>query len=270
MDQSDLRAFEDEVRALVPGFRVAYKDETGWMKALAAVVKPFNPDFLTRYTTTVGKTVYFPSRQVYEASPKGSITVLAHELVHLLDDQAHPWLFRLSYLFPQALAPLAFVAYLAMAGKQGWPLGVVLGGALAGLLAASWVGSPLAAVVFLTGGVGGLIASIAVNGWVALLLLLGLALLGPWPAPGRVHWEKRGYAMNLAMAVWSLGTAPRVYRDGLVYYFVGPPYYYMAWRKAAMDAWAQGVAASVQAGTWTEQPYLRVREFLAQRGKLHG
>lgn len=270
MNLDTLHAFEANVASAVPGFRVAYKDKTWWMAWLGFLVRPFNPDFLSRYTTTLGTTVYFPDQETYEANPKSSFTILAHEMVHLLDGQAHPWTFKLSYLFPQVLSVPALVAYVALRGLSAWPLGLFLLALVVAGAVGKWRPGPLSAGVAITGAVGALVAALVTQGLAAWPLVLALLCLAPWPAPWRVQWERRGYAMNLCVTHWSLGFLPQVYLDGVGYYFYGPPYYFMSWDKKGTSSWSTGVASSLRAGTWDEAPYLRVRTFLIERGEIGG
>jgi len=67
------------------------------MRALAVVVRPFMPGFLTRVTTVVGDTIYTPGAP--ESLPPGLLArIVAHELVHQLDQARYGPLFYLSYL----------------------------------------------------------------------------------------------------------------------------------------------------------------------------
>ena len=96
--------FEAELKRLTP-YRIRFKDEAWEMQALYLFVFWFCPDFLTRFTTVIGRTIYFPNRQYLERYPQVATRTLAHEAVHLLDQQR--WgkgLFILSYLFPQILS----------------------------------------------------------------------------------------------------------------------------------------------------------------------
>ena len=92
------------------GVEIKFKDESRFMKALGYLLF-FNPKFMTRFVTVIGKTVYFPSRQRVEQDPDSAARVLCHELVHLTDARRVGALsFSLSYLFPQCLALLALSA----------------------------------------------------------------------------------------------------------------------------------------------------------------
>ena len=92
------------------GVEIKFKDESRFMKALGYLLF-FNPKFMTRFVTVIGKTVYFPSQQRVDQDPDSAAQVLCHELVHLADaNRVGALNFSLSYLFPQCLALLALSA----------------------------------------------------------------------------------------------------------------------------------------------------------------
>jgi hypothetical protein len=97
---------------LMYGAKVRFKDESRWMRFLGALLF-FNRDFMTGYTTTLFRTVWFPSRADIVGSPEWAFQTLAHELVHV-DRCGGKWLrwvwFSLKYLFPQCLALLSLGA----------------------------------------------------------------------------------------------------------------------------------------------------------------
>lgn len=100
------------------GIKIKFKNESRFMKVLGVLLF-FNPKFMTRFITVIGKTVYFPSRHRLEKNPDGAAQVLCHELVHITDEQqVGSLLFRLSYLFPQCFALLALLTIVA----GPWPL----------------------------------------------------------------------------------------------------------------------------------------------------
>lgn len=118
-----LRDFEAAIRQLVPNFEVRFKDESKWQKVLGVLAWVFNREYMTRYTTTFYPLVWFPSKAFYEERPSPSLRILAHELVHLLDTKKHPVWMRVSYIFPQVLALLAFIAIIPVAILWGlWGL----------------------------------------------------------------------------------------------------------------------------------------------------
>lgn len=93
------------------GLEVKFKDESVFMKSLGVVLF-FNPRFMTRYSTTVGNVVYFPSRSWLNDNKNSAARVLAHELVHISDaTDAGSVLFSYAYLTPQVFALLSLLAF---------------------------------------------------------------------------------------------------------------------------------------------------------------
>lgn len=88
-----------------PGFKISYKTDSSLMNFLGKILF-FNPEFMTRYTTVLGKTIYFPNLTSIEENPKGKLVTVAHEYQHVKDssDLSFP-VFALAYLSPQILAP---------------------------------------------------------------------------------------------------------------------------------------------------------------------
>ena len=97
---------------LAPDTKIKYKDEVWWWAIL--------PENRRQSTTTLGKTIYFPSR-----SQEGWI-ILAHEGVHEVNFIRSPFQFFCDYLFPQWLAiiPLALSIATFLCGL--WPVGIAL------------------------------------------------------------------------------------------------------------------------------------------------
>lgn len=86
---------------------ISYKNESSFMKILSYILF-FNKGFLTDYTTTIGHTIYFSSREHVEADPMGAMCIAAHEYRHIRDSgRMGSILYALAYLFPQILALLA-------------------------------------------------------------------------------------------------------------------------------------------------------------------
>lgn len=270
MDLTTLRSFEDEVRKLVPGFRVAFKDKTPGQKTLAFFLRPFNPFYMTKFVSTFHPVVYFPSQLSYEAAPRSSFTVLAHELVHLLDTQSHPLWFRLSYLLPQVFAIVPLAVYVALTGWRAYPLAVLLGALVLGCaLAQKSMGAFWASLA--VGVAGACTLAVLLNGWLSIPLFVGLALLAPWPAPGRVHWELRGYGMNLAITMWMYGIAPNMLRAMIVRPFIRSDYYFMSWSRARIEAAFDRTAAAVLSQEiLKDEAFRMVHDFLLKNGQIHG
>lgn len=76
----------------------------------------FNRSFMSRYYTTIGRTLYTPDHCFDYDSPY-SIDIVAHEAVHVAMSKKYPILFGLIYLFPQCLALLALLAFLPFQGS---------------------------------------------------------------------------------------------------------------------------------------------------------
>lgn len=90
------------------GARVAFKDESLLIRLIGALLF-FNRSFMTDFTTTIGRTIYLPTRACSEVDGAWW-EVLAHEGVHVHDYCRAPVRFVLGYLFPQCLAALALLA----------------------------------------------------------------------------------------------------------------------------------------------------------------
>lgn len=266
LDLQLLRSFEDTVRKQVPGFKLGYKDESPLQKAIGFLF-PFNPGYMTSFITTFYPTVYFPSKNSYENSPRSSLSVLAHEMVHLVDTIAHPIWFRLSYALPQILALVGFVVFGVLAHAHVWILGVVFGAyVLACALAKKSI--PLFYVVSIGGVVAASVLAVFLTHWCAVALFAGFVCVGPWPSASRVKWELRGYAMNLAITQWTIGEVPQDYRQSILRYFTGPAYFFMSWRPSDTAAKIDAICDHAKYGQLLEHPYDVVYDFLNNQGLL--
>ena len=268
MSLDDLRAFEAVVLLQYPELRIEFKTQSLTQKVLGYLMYPFNPLYMTRYTSTFAPVVYFPSREFYEGNPKSSFTVLAHEFVHLQDTKKQPLWFRFSYVFPQIFAPLAFAVYVVLARTHSWPLAVLFAGALLSTLIARV--SMAAFFVALIGTLlGALFLAVVFSGWATAALVLGLVLLAPWPAPGRVHWERRGYAMSLGIYRWTFGNVPQILRESVARSFTGSFYYFMSWQKDGTITWVNDTVDRASSGALAkEAPYGVVFDFLHSRNMV--
>lgn len=105
------------------GTKVRFRDKhkTWWMYILAVLVFPFNQTFMSGYITTIGSAVYFPKG--YWDSPDrtwwGSLDTVFHECVHAHDLHKSPFVFIISYGFPQLLS-LVFLPIAIVAGFPWW------------------------------------------------------------------------------------------------------------------------------------------------------
>ena len=86
-----------------PKLNIKYKDESSFMKLLGFLLF-FNKNFMTLYTTTIGSTIYFPSKKFVKENSLSSSLILLHELIHIYDANRYTsFIFSLLYLSPQIL-----------------------------------------------------------------------------------------------------------------------------------------------------------------------
>jgi hypothetical protein len=99
---------------------IGFKNESRMMRTIGRLMF-FNPTFMTTFTTTIGETVYYPSREYVERNYFNAWNILAHEVVHISDyrESKPKWLWMLKYGFPQILAVFALLAPILW---SWWPL----------------------------------------------------------------------------------------------------------------------------------------------------
>lgn len=91
-------------RRFRPGLRLVHKADSPLMRAAALALRPLVPDFQDRFTTVIGDTVYLP-RPPEEMAREPLAAILAHELVHQLDQAEHGWRFYAGYaVWPMPVA----------------------------------------------------------------------------------------------------------------------------------------------------------------------
>lgn len=204
------------------------------MRFLAVLVYPFNPGFMTKYTTTLGNSVYFPSEEEVEQHPMRYAKVLAHEWVHIHDCRRHPLLFRLGYLSPQ----IGFLVALGVCAALGaWQPVAALVAAVVGSYSSLFLamklsrsrgfrlavfGIVLAASVISCG-----IFAVWACGWLSAIFFAGFGFLLPWRSAWRSYWEQRGYGMNIALNYWRYGSVQDRTLDKLSRAFTTMAYYRM-------------------------------------------
>lgn len=103
-------AYLEEAKQMDPSIRLLAKEDSMLMKVVGFIVKPFNPSFNTRYTTTIGSTIWMPSEIATILPEEAYLEVVVHEVQHILDHKRHGMLFKVGYLFPQVLALLSLLA----------------------------------------------------------------------------------------------------------------------------------------------------------------
>jgi hypothetical protein len=261
MDAETLALFEAVLRQDTPDFQVKFKDESWTHKVIALLLSPFNPLYLTEAITTFGSTVYFPSRAFYLEVPGASLNTLAHEFVHISDSKKDPF-FKLKYLFPQVLVVIPMVLYGALSGRHVWLLGIPVMSYVLGALACRK--SQAAFFGLMTFG----ILMFGVLGWVftgwKILLMLGLVLAGPWPAPWRREYEIRGYGMNVAVLQWRNGEVSKAFMNFCIREFTGPDYFYMCRDAVYLERILEATRQQAQSGDLQKvPPYGLVYDFLA-------
>jgi len=92
-----------------PTVKIKYKDESLFMKILGKLLF-FVPTFMTNYTTTIGKTIYFPDKKYVDADYYRALTVITHEFIHVWDEDSKKSLFNLSFLSPQIFAVFSLLS----------------------------------------------------------------------------------------------------------------------------------------------------------------
>ena len=266
MDLATLKRFEQHLQAAYPDFRVDFKDQS-WSQKVIGFLMTFNPGYMTDFITTIGSTVYFPTRAFYEVDPASSLATLAHESVHIYDSKRTLW-FKLSYLFPQILAVIPVLLFVAFTGLNSWVLAILLVGYVTAC--ASYKISKLVFGMVLGAS---LMAFLSLGcyytGW-HMLILLGLAMLAPWPAPWRVKWELRGYGMTMAMLQWMWRSAVDN-RSATVTNFVNSSYFFMSWSRASVEKNLEATRQQAEMGALQRiEPYATVYAFLESNRLLYG
>ena len=144
------------------GVAFRYKDESLFMKLLGKLLF-FNKAFMTRFTTTIGSTIYFPSRQWHaEKDAATLVSIVAHEVTHVMDNRRMGTVkYVYSYLSPQLNALGALIALASIWAGAWWLLGLgflafaapwgskgrtdlEMRGYATSMAVAAWVGSPYA------------------------------------------------------------------------------------------------------------------------------
>lgn len=268
MDVALVDQFQAYLSEKIPGVKVAFKDETASQRFLGMLLRPFNPMYATDYVTTMGTTIYFPTRDYYKKDPLESFVVIAHEFVHISDSKQDP-LFRLKYLFPQVLVILPVLLYGILAWSHAWVLLLALLGYIVGSMFAG-----KSKAVFYLATILGVVLTGVLGWWYTkwkLCALLGLAALAPWVAYWRTAYELRGYGMTMAVLQWMFGSVSSDTRKLIVEQFVGPSYYFMSRDQAAIERTLDATKQQAEQGALQRiSPYSIVHDFLYAHRLLHG
>lgn len=125
----------DEIAAYAneAGIKTRYKGKSWFMRLLGFILF-FNPKFMTKYITTIHRTVYWPGSNPEDVDKTQWIT-MAHECVHAHDSKrlSFPVFGFLIYLFPQSLAmmvlillPLWVALAVVISAQWWWMLAVMV------------------------------------------------------------------------------------------------------------------------------------------------
>lgn len=106
--------FIDSLKSNNDKFQIKFKDKSLLMKVLSVILF-FNPKFATKFITTIGNTIYFPSaKNLEERSEESVLMTLSHEYQHVKDYQSNKIWFIFSYLFPISLLPFCLLSFLIL------------------------------------------------------------------------------------------------------------------------------------------------------------
>lgn len=99
--------FAWQLREKYPKFSLRIKEDSKFMKVLAWLTKPFNPDFMQNFTVANGYTIYMPKDLI---GTDAGYRVLRHEAVHIADFDKWGWWMRISYflLLPAGITMRAY------------------------------------------------------------------------------------------------------------------------------------------------------------------
>lgn len=112
----------EAIKADIPGFEIKFKDKNLVSKLIGMLVWVFNRTYMTKYTTTRGGNVYFPSREFVSYSYLNAWKILAHEWVHLHDRKEQGIWFELGFLLPQLGAAISLLSLLSIWFSNWWLL----------------------------------------------------------------------------------------------------------------------------------------------------
>lgn len=270
-------AVASSIRADHPSMRIRYKDESRFMALLGMLVYPFNPRFMEGMTTTIGSNVYFPSLHKVRDNYDNYARVLAHEGVHIYDREQDGFMFFVKYLMPQILFVIPLLLLLAFGGWKA--IATLFGGLAVSYLA---LGIAKTATDSMTYRLGVFFAAFAVTvvsfvavaivtaGWAAVLAVLSILCLAPWPAKWRAEYEYRGYSMGIAISHWKYGHYDNKFVTARAKTFTGFGYYRMVAREVDALNRLFAIRASVENGSLMKgprsRPYQRTYEVYRNLG----
>ena len=93
-----------------PDFKIVDKRESKLMRLLSKLLF-FNKNFMSRYITVIGNTVYVPTKDWVKEDAYRALSVFCHEWVHMKDNRRLGPFFKLLYLSPQIFSFLAVLGF---------------------------------------------------------------------------------------------------------------------------------------------------------------
>lgn len=112
----DVQNFLETVTTNYGEIKIVPKSSSKLMKAIGWLfgITKISPEFMTNYITVIGDTVYYPDDMLNNPDSESMLRVIAHETMHVADSKrlSNP-LFSFLYLFPQSLAVLSLLSFLA-------------------------------------------------------------------------------------------------------------------------------------------------------------
>lgn len=282
----------EAIRKHIPGFQLKYKDESRFMRLLGVLTYPFNQYFMDGFITTIGTTVYFPSRASMENREESSAATMSHEFVHMWDSERQWLRYNLGYLSPQIFFIPLLIAYAVLGSWM--PVAAVVGGIFVAYLAL-WATIKITSeqgksnstkernrkvrlgvfFVLFVAAIGGYAAlSIALSGWWAALAVGAFIPLAPWPSPWRSKWEYRGYGMSVCWQIWRHGDITPRRLDSMSSRFTGMDYFRMDPNDERVkgilnDYWVEAKSGAVLSRDKAE-PYRAMHEYLSSGELLYG
>ncbi len=108
----DPDAYIEELRQEIPGIRVLYKSDDAFSRAISGALKVITfggqSAYMTRYVTTIGRSIYLPSNWD-SRDPRAKYVTLRHEVVHLRQFRRYTLVgMTLLYLLPMLPMGLAW------------------------------------------------------------------------------------------------------------------------------------------------------------------
>jgi hypothetical protein len=114
-----------QAKTIFPNLQISFKD-TNWFMKLLGTLLFFNPGFMSKYITTIGDTIFFPSQSYIDARPTSASIIILHELTHINDStKINDIIFNFLYLIPQILSLPILLLLFCLTWKIVVPLAIL-------------------------------------------------------------------------------------------------------------------------------------------------